>query len=179
MSQEDLSALNNWVTNLTGVGVLVVGQPIFSKKAGFFSGSFGDWNLPNYRQYEDFVRVLMKSEHSVLVLTGDVHYGRIASCQIKLNVFLYEIISSPTSLVDAKVGGSWHEAPSVFPVESIPGTVKHPVVNNLNYKFTKNHFLTLSFYRDGAKTRVIPKVCEIVGNGQTPMPVKIDEFTLF
>lgn len=179
ISQEDFLELENWVKNLNGVGVLVVGQPIFSEKAGFFGGRFGDWNLSNYKQYEDLVRVLMNSNHSILVLTGDVHYGRIAKTQIKQNVFLYEIISSPTALVNSKVGGKWHEAPGVFPIESIPGTVQKQVINNLQYRETENHFLTLSFYQDGLKTKIIPKVCLIKGNGQTPKPVKIDEFTLF
>ncbi len=177
ISQSDLSALNNWVDNLEGVGVLVIGQPIFSKKAGFFGGRFGDWNLPNYDQYDDFVRILMKSEHSILVLTGDVHYGRIAQCQIKPGIEIYEIISSPTALVNPLVGGSWDEAPTRFPAKSIPGVVKKEVINH-NYQQTKNHFLLLSFYKNGAATRVIPKVCEIKGSGIPPEPVKIEEFEL-
>lgn len=179
MWQTDLLALSNWVDNLQGVGIIVVGQPIFSEKAGFFGGRFGDWNLPNYEQYKDFVRILMKSNHSILILTGDVHYGRIARCRIKPGIHLYEIISSPTSLVNQKVGGKWHEAPSMFPVESIPGLVGRMVTNHPEYQMTENHFLTLNFYRDGLKTKVIPKVCEIVGNGRIPRTRAIDTFELF
>lgn len=179
MRDEDLAALQNWVENLGGVGVLVVGQPIFSEKAGFFGGRFGDWNMPNYAQYGKLAQILMKSNHSILVLTGDVHYGRIARCRIKPGVDLYEIISSPTSLVNEKVGGSWHAAPDRFPVESVPGVVQQTVINNISYKVTKNHFLVLSFYQHGARTRVVMKVCEIVGSGARPQPRVIDEFELF
>lgn len=179
MWQTDLAALKTWVENLAGVGVLVVGQPVFSEKAGFFGGRIGDWNLPNYEQYKDFVRILMNANHSILILTGDVHYGRIARCQIRPGVDLYEIISSPTSLVNEKVGGKWSEAPGVFPVESISGVVRKKVFNNLDYRVTENHFLTLAFYRDGLKTKVVPKVCEIVGNGQIPRSRAIDTFELF
>ncbi len=178
MSAGDLAELKTWVQNLPGVGVLVIGQPLFSEPAGFFGGRFGDWNLPNYGQYKDLIETLMRSEHSILILTGDVHYGRIAHCQLKPDVDLYEIISSPTSLVNSKVGGQWHKAPSLFPANSIAGTVQKSVITKAQYKETRNHFLTLSFYRDGAKTKIIPKVCVIKETGQVPKPVKIDEFTL-
>lgn len=179
MWDTDLAALEQWIDNLQGPGALVVGQPIFSQKAGFFGGRIGDWNMPNYSQYKKLVQVLLKSNHSILVLTGDVHYGRIARCQIKPGVDLYEIISSPTSLVNEKVGGKWHAAPDRFPAESISGVVRQMVINNLNYQLTKNHFLLLNFYRHGAKTKLVLKVCEITGGGFRPQLRAVDEFELF
>lgn len=178
MSSQDIEALDDWVTNLTGVGVLVVGQPIFSAKAGFLKGNLGDWNLSDYEQYKDLVKILTKTEHSLIVLTGDVHFGRVASCQLKPGVKIHEIISSPTALVDSKVGGSWEKAPDKFPAFSIPGIVSKPITTNLDYQFFENHFLLLSFYKDGAKTKLVLKACEIKEGGQLPMPFKIDEFTL-
>lgn len=179
MSAVDMQALSNWVANLKGVGVLVVGQPIFSKKAGFFGGRLGDWSLPNFEQYKELVRILMRSNHSILVLTGDVHYGRIARCEIKTGINIVEIISSPTALVNPLVGGSWDKAPGNFPTEAVPGTVQKTVINNLDYQETDNHFLTISFYKDGLKTRIIPKVCKIVGNGQSPKPEVVADYTLY
>lgn len=178
MSAQDLAALDDWVSNLNGVGVLIVGQPVFSKKAGSLKGNLGDWNLPDYAQYEDFVRILTKTEHSIIILTGDVHFGRVAFCRLKPGVTLYEIISSPTALVDPKVGGSWEKAPDKFPAFGIPGVVSKPIVNNFDYQFIRNHFLLLNFYRDGAKTKVVLKVCEILAGGRTPTPIKIAEFNL-
>ncbi|NNE99752.1 MAG: hypothetical protein HKN25_12095 [Pyrinomonadaceae bacterium] len=179
MTTVDLLSIEHWVQTLKGVGVLIIGQPLFAEKAGFFGGRFGDWNLPNYEQYKDLVRILNRTNHSILVLTGDVHYGRISHCQVRPNIFIYEIISSPTALVNPLVGGSWSEAPGLFPVNSIPGTVQKRVKSDFKYKETKNHFLTLSFQKEGGKTRIVLKVCEIAGNGQMPKPVKVDEFTLF
>jgi hypothetical protein len=177
MSAADINDLDNWVTNLRGVGVLVIGQPLFSEKAGFW-GKFIDRNLSDYKQYENLVRILSKTDHSILLLTGDVHYGRISSCQLKPGIYLYEIISSPTALVDKKVGGSWDPAPSVFPAFNIPGVVKKMVETDFNYQFTDNHFLTLSFYSDGAKTRVIIKNIKITGGGQTTTPNQIADLIL-
>jgi len=179
MSEADIAALENWVANLEGVGVLVVGQPLFSEKAGFFGGRFGDWNMPNYTQYKRLVQALRRSNHSILVLTGDVHYGRIARCRLKPGVDLYEIISSPTSLVNKKVGGKWSAAPDLFPAESMSDVVQQMVINNADYRVTKNHFLILSFYRHGGRTRLVPKVCEIVGGGMRPQLRAVGEFELF
>jgi hypothetical protein len=178
MSAGDLAALAGWVRNLKGAGVLVVGQPIFSQKAGYLKGTFGDWNLPDYAQYTDFARILNDTEHSIAVLTGDVHYGRIARCQLKPGIEIYEIISSPTSLVDARVGGKWQKAPDKFPSFGIPGIAQKTVVNNFDYQFTANHFLLLNFYRDAGKTKVVLKVCKIAAGGAFSAPAKIAEFHL-
>lgn len=178
MSFEDLRALDDWVQGLQGVGALVIGQPLFSQKAGW-RGKFFDRKLPDYVQYEELVRILSKTNHSILLLTGDVHFGRISHCLLKPpDVYLYEIISSPTALVSSLVGGSWKAAPDFFPDFAIYDVVQKPIVNDFNYQFTENHFLTLSFFRHGAKTRVIIKTVEISGNGQTPMPVQIADLTL-
>jgi hypothetical protein len=177
LSDEDLEALRTWVNGLDGLGVVVLGQPIFTEKSGW-KGRFLDWSFPDYGQYEEIMRVLYRTEHSILVLSGDVHFGRIASIQIKDNVYLYEIIASPTALVDAKVGGAWVAAPERIPVSSIPGAISLEVTNNYDFQFTKNHFLTLSFYRDGVGTRVVTNVVEITGNGQSVVPIEIANFTL-
>lgn len=179
MSDGDINALNEWVTNLQDAGVLVIGQPLFSKKAGI-KGNFTDWNLPDYKQYEDLVEILFKTNHSILVLTGDVHYGRIAYCQLKQGVYLYEIISSPTALVNPAVGGDWKPAPDYFPAFAVAreGVAQWTVTTRSDYQFTENHFLTLSFYQDGANTRVIIKRVKIEGNGQFPAPVQIADLSL-
>lgn len=179
MSAADLNALEDWVTNLQGVGVFVLGQPLFSEKAGFV-GRFKDWNLPDYDQYEELVRILFKTNHSILVLTGDVHYGRIAHCQLKPGVYLYEIISSPTALVNPAVGGSWDSAPDYFPAFAVAreGVAQQRVTTDPDYKFTENHFLTLSFYKDGANTRIIIERVKIEGSGQLPAPVQIADLSL-
>lgn len=177
LSDDDLDNLRRWVDGLQGLGVLVVGQPIFSEKSGW-RGRFTDWSFPDYDQYAEILRTLYRTEHSIIVLTGDVHFGRIASVPIKDNVYLYEIISSPTALVNDKVGGSWSEAPEKIPVSSVPGAISREVTNNHNFKFTANHFLTMSFYRDGVGTRVVTNAVEIMSGGQPVTPIEIANFTL-
>ena len=116
-----------WIQNLPGPGVLVIGQPLFSEKAGRLFGTFGDWNLPDYSQYGQLARLLAQSPHSIVILTGDVHYGRIAWCTLISGGELIEVISSPMSLVDKKAEGSWEEAPNLFPPLVLPGVVRAQV----------------------------------------------------
>jgi hypothetical protein len=173
MSADDRNALEAWVAGLQGVGVVVIGQPIFSTKAGFFASRFADKNLPNYKQYEDVARILSRTQRSIIVLTGDVHYGRVASCSLGPNVSIYEIISSPTALVNPAVGGKWDAPPGNFPAFGISGVVNRPITANPDYRPSKNHFLTLAFFRDGASVSVRLKSFEISANGQAPPPQEI------
>jgi hypothetical protein len=173
MSAGDRNALEAWVNGLRGVGVLVVGQPIFASKAGFFASRFADKHLPNYKQYEDLARILSRTRRSIIVLTGDVHYGRIASCQLGANIFLHEVISSPSALVNPAVGGKWDPAPGTFPDFGVPGVLNRSISTDSSYQLSNNHFLTLAFFRDGAEISVRIRSIEIKGDGQAPMPKEI------
>ena len=179
MSAADRNELEGWVNGLRGLGVLVIGQPIFSTKAGFFASRFADKNLPNYKQYEDIARILSRTQKSIIVLTGDVHYGRIASCQLGANIFLYEIIASPSALVNPAVGGKWDSPPDKFPAFGIDGVVKKNIRPDLNYRLSRNHFLTLAFAREGAGVTVRLKSIEILGNGQAPVPLELAKLDFF
>ena len=179
MSADDRNALEAWVNGLQGVGVLVVGQPIFASKAGFFASRFADKHLPNYKQYEDLARILNRTQRSIIVLTGDVHYGRISSCSLAPNVSIYEIISSPSALVNPAVGGKWDPAPDMFPDFGVAGVVNRPISTNRDYRFSKNHFLTLAFFREGANIGVRIKSIEISGDGQAPAPREIAKLDFF
>ncbi|MCI0635391.1 MAG: alkaline phosphatase D family protein, partial [Actinobacteria bacterium] len=122
MTSSDLDRVCEWLQTLTGPGFLVLGQPVFVDPHGI-GGHFFDWGLADYDQYAKLVRALSAVEHSVVVLTGDVHYGRIARCMLRSGAKIIEIISSPMALVDPKAQGSWQEAPRAFPSRPIRGVV--------------------------------------------------------
>src|SRR5574341_10528 len=127
MSQADFEQLQQWIKGLKGPGVLVVGQPLFHEPASQAGGRFGDRVLSNYKQqYQELVRTLFQARHSILVLTGDVHYGRVALCELMgspLPVKLIEVIASPSSLVSSITTGRPEDAPERFPPEPIQGLV--------------------------------------------------------
>lgn len=146
MSDEDFDALLGWINDLSTPGVLVTGQPLFQKPAGFISKNIGDRAMANYGQYKELVRSLFGLKHSVVVLTGDVHYGRISSCIIsygELPVELVEIVSSPTSLVSSLVGGKAEDAPYSFPPVPISGIAGVRCMTH--YKTARNNFATIHF----------------------------------
>jgi hypothetical protein len=102
--------LASWVDRAISqhlVPVIVTGQPLFAEKAGRFSGSVGDFNLSNYRDYPAIIRQLERlvdAGADVLCLTGDVHWGRVISARDRRGrPVLHEIVSSPSSLVTTVV----------------------------------------------------------------------------
>jgi hypothetical protein len=88
-----------------------------------------------------------------VILSGDVHYGRVAHSSLRSGANLVEIISSPMSLVDPAVEGKWEEAPKLFPAvrpANAPASLASGEVSTMaGFTPTAGHFLTLEFTRRG------------------------------
>lgn len=102
--------LRAWAAEPQGLGVLVLGQPIF-ESASKRRGSFGDYRLADYeRDYIELMDLLGRSTRSTTVLTGDLHFSRItesafpSSATARNERRVTELISSPLALV---AGGEW------------------------------------------------------------------------
>jgi hypothetical protein len=165
MDPNHLQFVGNWIQSLPGPGALVVGQPLLAEK-----GSKKDWGLPDYPQYAELVKYLRASQHSILILTGDVHFGRIASCDLRpeLGTKLIEIISSPMQLVPL-AGGTFTEAPRVF----------GPVKTEADFWDKKNHFLTLEFNASSPqRVRMQVKYWPIMKNGSPLQSKAVGTFEL-
>ncbi|MCS6915769.1 MAG: hypothetical protein RMK29_21410 [Myxococcales bacterium] len=149
----DRDALLHWVQNLCGPGVLGVCQPVLDTPGTWFQRTFKDRALPDYPDYGELVRALLSSRHSVLVLCGDVHFGRVASCELRggpSSVRLVEVISSPTSLCHPLVGGRAGDAPARFPAASDGSVTPRPT--RTHYKTAEEHFVTIQFYQRAGHT---------------------------
>lgn len=85
--------LLDWAGNRTCPGVLVIPQPLIVERNAV------ERNLRSYgTQYARLLEALGSVSHDVVVLSGDVHFGRIASVPIGTRgARLVEIISSPMS----------------------------------------------------------------------------------
>lgn len=153
MSPANLQAIGQWTAGLTGPGILVLGQPFFA-----LSGSIKDYGLPDFhRQYEELKGYLRQSQHSIVILTGDVHFGRIAVCKLRpeLGTELWEVISSPMQLVP-HAAGTYAAAPHVF------GEVQSKV----NFSQGRDHFLTLEFRAPSPqRVEMFPRFWPIARNG--------------
>lgn len=177
LSAEDFAAFESWVGGLAAPGVIVVGQPIFADRAGI-AGHFADWNLPDFDQYADLCRVLLNSRQSIVVLTGDVHYGRIASATLPSGAELVEIIASPMALVDPSAGGRWNAAPGRFPAIPIEGLASVPVVTDTSWNRFANHFVTLEFNHAGGGVRLRVRAWETEPRATSSGSAVLAELTL-
>lgn len=164
---QHLTAVADWVTNLDGPGVLVVGQPIFVAPTGP-RGHITDWGMADHGQYAELVRALSRTQHDLLVLTGDVHYGRISRCELPSGASLIEVIASPFALVDPRVGGKWHAPPQVFPAVPVPGVTQSAIWHEQTHVLATNQFATLEFSADGSRVRAVVRAWPIPRPGQAP-----------
>jgi hypothetical protein len=152
MTDPQLADLRRWIAGLDGPGVLVLGQPLFSEGHPIV-GRFTDYALPDFAQYAALVPAVAAARHSLVVLTGDVHFGRVASCALDSRAQLIEVISSPTALVSRLVGGRYGRPPEVFPAVSVPGVAPKRITDH-GFESAENHFLTLEFSAVGAAVRL-------------------------
>lgn len=103
--EEVLETIEKWIEKLKCPGVLVLGAPIFTYKYGKFLKVFTtDHNLPAFKQYPRLERALALAEHDILVCGGDVHFGRLASVQVRNlrradPTTIWEVISSPLAVL--------------------------------------------------------------------------------
>ena len=149
MSDGALIEIERWASSLHGPGCLVLGQLPFAMPAGPGPVVF-DWGLPDFRdQYERLVRAVRHPAHSIVVLTGDVHFGRVAVCATPTGAEIVEVVASPLTLIFPLPMNTWKEAPLAFPAEAIPGMSSlHPWTDR-SYNLNADHFTTVSFARSG------------------------------
>jgi hypothetical protein len=101
--------------------VVVTGQSLLEDPVASVKGAIADYALANYEgPYKALVTALATITDSgkpVLLLTGDVHWGRVTSVRDRRRdtTAMHEVISSPTSLV-ATIGADQ--------VSDVTGTVK-------------------------------------------------------
>jgi len=160
-----LAALEAWLGSLQGPGVLVLGETFFGEKRSVgvsLTRLVGDLisqptisgTLVEFAQYRELAALLARSKKTVILVAGDVHWGRIADCRLPNGTRLLEVVSSPLTLVDgglSRLGRPWTRAPSPFEagglsgeVHTVGGSPGHP------YKAEHDHFCTLEFSRPAA-----------------------------
>jgi hypothetical protein len=112
MTPTALEQIGRWSNNLATagsrawLGVLATGQPLSSNRAGRFSGSFKDYEMPNYGDFFALIRMVENAAlrgGDVLSLTGDVHWARVMTAQRDFGEHecIFEVVSSPAALVRA------------------------------------------------------------------------------
>jgi hypothetical protein len=167
MAQADFAQLLVWARSLRTPGVLVVQQLLLDEAVG------EERNLPSFaHQYQALVDALSASGNDILVLSGDVHFGRIASVDLAGGGKLTEVVSSPLAnlkgLFNGLGAGVATSLPEHFPLrlaQEKPG--RSPKVDyHSQYVLghtpgryftpypkdrTNEHFMTISLSRVGDK----------------------------
>ena len=174
MSVADIAEIRRWALGLKSPGCLVLGQVLFSEPAGGFSKHM-DLGLPDFRQYAELLDALRNAPHAVVILTGDVHFGRIAVCQLLNGQEIVEVVASPLALVAPFPRNEWRSAPSLYPAHAAAGFVQRAIETDLGYQFNGNHFATIGFSRAGGRVRMKVQAWPTENRGKPPVPARTYE----
>lgn len=164
-SAKSLKKVVEWAKNLTCPGVLVISQPLIVEKNTM------ERNLLSFPdQYRKLLQALAHSGHDIVLLSGDVHYGRIATVPVGANGGrLIEVIASPLSNLTGLNGlatAAANSKPRKFPdpnaieVDGVPAVAVqydkrfrvstrkgHPLSFVYPRERTSEHFMTVAFTR--------------------------------
>jgi hypothetical protein len=190
MTQQARDALADWVSRCIRerkLGVFANGQSLLMPRAGTLNKRFGDSTMNNYADFRFLIGQLdrlMREAGDVLLLTGDMHWGRIVRLTPKdaLNsgMQMVELISSPTSLVvtplrdplavaQADKRELWprhSDATLVGGVVELEGA-RSPFFASTPFRHRGNHVCVLAFRRRGDSLEVTPRYFPLL-SGQQP-----------
>ncbi len=153
-SSAQWAALRAWAAQPKGLGVLIVGQPVFhSRTRG--RGVNADYHLPDYTEdYGELMALLGRALRSTAVLSGDVHFSRVASASFP-ETRVTEVISSPLSMV---AGGNvmalfdgWLPAPTKMSVPATHAFNRATMRTERGLQSTAEGAMLLEFYRRGQR----------------------------
>lgn len=167
MAEAEFARLLEWARSLRTPGVLVVQQLLLDEAGG------EERNLASFtHQYHALIEALASTGNDILVLSGDVHFGRIASVEMAGGGRLTEVVSSPLTnlrgLFNGLGAGVATQLPAHFPPCLERGAAnKSPKVDyHIQYGLghtkgryftrypkdrTNEHFMTISLSRVSAK----------------------------
>ena len=164
ISKQAFASIVNWATSLKSPGVFVSPQPLIVEK------NPDERNLMSFQaQYIELLKAFAHSGHDIVLLTGDVHFGRIATVPLGNNgARLVEVIASPLSNLTGLNGiatSGPKSKPKQFPDPKAveiegwdPATVTYDAAFTVKTKKgwplsayprerTREHFMTVSFCR--------------------------------
>ncbi len=120
MVDEQWADLEAWAAALAGPGVLVLPQPMMKAGGSKTDRCYADF-LDDYGRLGD---LFVNSGHDILILTGDIHTGRLSRATIVgAGRDVYELVASPGSLVTPFLP-PWGHDPNPLPASMLVGRHK-------------------------------------------------------
>lgn len=157
IDEAGLQKIEQWAQQLTTPGVFVTSQNLMDEPKG------PEKNLTHFtEQYTRLINALGASGHDIVCLTGDVHFGRVATAPLgKSGARLIEVVSSPLSNLTGLNGVAAavaNKKPGVFPPygDSQPisydrqffvSSEKGDLFSAYPKTRTREHFMTVGFAR--------------------------------
>lgn len=155
------AALRNWAAQPRGLGVLVIGQPVFHPRTRS-RGANADYHLADYTsEYAQLMDLLGRASRSTVVLSGDVHFSRVAWAAFpggagsSAENRVTELISSPLSMV---AGGrvlswldGWLPAPEKMSLPATHSFHRASMRTDQALQSTAEGALLVEFYRRGQR----------------------------
>lgn len=160
-SQEQWKQLREWAAEQQGLGVLVIGQPVFESGTQR-TGGMADYHLADYASdYAELMNLLGRSSRSTVVLTGDVHFSRVswasfpASSDAPRERRVTELISSPLSMVTGgrflSLFDDWLAAPAKASVPAQHSFSSVSMRSDDELQSSAEGALLLEFFRRGQR----------------------------
>jgi hypothetical protein len=148
------ASVRSWAAQPKGLGVLVLGQPLFHSRTRK-RGVNADYHLADYTaDYTELMNLLGRASRSTVVLSGDVHFTRVASA-ILPRTRVTELISSPLSMV---AGGhamtlldGWLPAPAKLSLPARHSFHRASMRTEQALRSTAEGAMLLEFYRRGQR----------------------------
>ena len=189
-----MAAFQQWAAGLTPdrIGVLVTGQSLLATPVSKTKGFIADWELANYAaDYATIVRAVhaaARRASGFLLLTGDVHWGRVTTVGDSDGVLLHEVISSPTALVTTLVRDSFrslfgritrdpwprHAAGDTAPEYFARSVIDRPYATKVVHPQKGDQAALLEFTRAGASCTVNITYHMLSSSPTNHRPIKLD-----
>ncbi|MEP1447288.1 MAG: hypothetical protein ABJK37_14385 [Paraglaciecola sp.] len=189
IDRQGFEKLCNWATGLSRPGVLVIPQILLTDK------NKQERNLLSSKtQYSALIKALASSGHDIVVMSGDVHFGRIA--QVRMGAHggrLIEVVSSPMSNLtglNSVASDKAKATPKQFPdpkslliTNFEPQTIEYNKNFNVQTKKgfplsaywkerTREHFMTISFHKNTSSIGMSVQAWRIRQQSNDRLPVK-------
>ncbi|WP_299079786.1 hypothetical protein [uncultured Paraglaciecola sp.] len=178
-----------WAEELTKPGVLVIPQVLLAEKNKL------ERNLLSFKkQYSQLITAMASTGHDIVVMSGDVHFGRIAQVKMGENGGqLIEVVSSPMSNLtglNSLASDKAKKTPKQFPD---PNEIKIPNIEPQTVQYDKNfnvltkkgfplsaywrertreHFMTVSFHKNAKSVGMSVQAWRIRQQDKNRLPVE-------
>ncbi|MGS2719135.1 hypothetical protein [Paraglaciecola aestuariivivens] len=189
IDKDGFEKIINWAQGLTQPGVLVIPQVLITEKNPL------ERNLLSFKkQYEQLITAMASTGHDIVVMSGDVHFGRIA--QVKMGEQggrLIEVVSSPMSNLtglNSLASDKAKTTPKQFPdpkslqingftAQTVSydkrfhvGTKKGFPLSAYWKERTREHFMTVSFHKNSNSIGMSVQAWRIRQQDKDRLPIK-------